>query len=74
MREGTAMTEAEAREIFERIDTDGDGQINIVELANHFKREGHQGQLREKVKDAMEADQNRDRVLDFSEFHTLIKQ
>ncbi|MFG3002080.1 EF-hand domain-containing protein [Streptomyces sp. NPDC048340] len=67
------MTEAEAREIFKQIDADGDGQINIVELANHFKREGHGGQLREKVKTAMEADQNRDRVLDFNEFHAMIK-
>lgn len=30
--------------------------------------------IREKVKATMEADQNRDRVLDFNEFHTLIKQ
>ncbi|WP_030159885.1 EF-hand domain-containing protein [Streptomyces sp. NRRL S-244] len=67
------MTEAEARELFARIDSDSDGQINIVELANHFKSEGHAGQLKDKVKEAMAADANRDRVLDFDEFHALVK-
>ncbi|MFJ1937349.1 EF-hand domain-containing protein [Kitasatospora sp. NPDC088160] len=67
------MTEAEARELFDKIDGDSDGQISIVELANHFKSEGHQGKLKEKVKEAMAADSNRDRVLDFEEFHTLVK-
>ncbi|MEV7782439.1 EF-hand domain-containing protein [Kitasatospora sp. NPDC088351] len=67
------MTEAEARELFAKIDSDSDGQINVVELANHFKSEGHQGQLKEKVKEAMAADSNRDRVLDFEEFYALVK-
>ncbi|MFI9047084.1 EF-hand domain-containing protein [Streptomyces sp. NPDC053427] len=67
------MTETEARELFEQIDTDGDGQINIVEMANHFKRQGHQGKLREHVKAAMESDANHDRVIDFNEFQQMVK-
>ncbi|KJY25028.1 MULTISPECIES: EF-hand domain-containing protein [unclassified Streptomyces] len=67
------MTEGEAMSLFEQIDTDGDGQINIVELANHFKREGHHGHLREKVTAAMESDKNRDRIIDFNEFQDMMK-
>ncbi|MFF4950110.1 EF-hand domain-containing protein [Streptomyces chattanoogensis] len=67
------MTETEAKELFDRIDADGDGQINIVELANHFKREGYQGKLRDKVKTALEADANHDRVIDFNEFQQMVK-
>ncbi|MYT33311.1 MULTISPECIES: EF-hand domain-containing protein [unclassified Streptomyces] len=67
------MTETEAKELFDQIDTDRDGQINIVELANHFKREGHQGKLKEKVKAALEADANHDRVIDFNEFQQMVK-
>ncbi|MEV0412537.1 EF-hand domain-containing protein [Streptomyces sp. NPDC050448] len=67
------MTEGEVKSLFEQIDADGDGQINIVELANYFKREGHQGHLREKVTAAMAADRNRDRVIDFHEFQDMMK-
>ncbi|WP_331735464.1 EF-hand domain-containing protein (plasmid) [Streptomyces sp. NBC_00597] len=73
MREGNVMTEAELRALFDEIDTDGDGRINIVELAEGFKAEGGQGHLAEEVKKAMEADANGDGVLDFEEFKTLLK-
>ncbi|WP_331742449.1 EF-hand domain-containing protein [Streptomyces sp. NBC_01006] len=73
MREGNVMTEAELRALFDEIDTDGDGRINIVELAEGFKAEGAQGHLAEEVKKAMAADANHDGVLDFEEFRTLLK-
>ncbi|WP_078988644.1 EF-hand domain-containing protein [Streptomyces sp. WM6372] len=73
MREGNVMTEAELKALFDEIDTDGDGRINIVELAEGFKAEGGQGHLAEEVRKAMAADANGDGVLDFEEFKTLLK-
>ncbi|MBP2586136.1 Ca2+-binding EF-hand superfamily protein [Streptomyces sp. PvR006] len=67
------MNEAELRALFDEIDTDGDGRINIVELAEGFKAEGAHGHLSEEVKKAMTADANHDGVLDFDEFRTLLK-
>ncbi|MGY4967609.1 EF-hand domain-containing protein [Streptomyces sp. 900105245] len=67
------MTEDEIKEVFEEIDSDGDGQINTVELANYFKRKGYQGQLKDKVQAAMKVDKNRDRVINFEEFHDMLK-
>ncbi|AZM93887.1 EF-hand domain-containing protein [Streptomyces sp. W1SF4] len=67
------MNEAELRALFAEIDTDGDGRISIVELAEGFKAEGAQGHLAEEVKKAMKADANHDGVLDFEEFRTLQK-
>ncbi|MEU8843901.1 EF-hand domain-containing protein [Streptomyces roseus] len=68
------MTEAELKDLFDEIDTDGDGRISIGELAQRFKAEGGQGHLRENVKEVMDqADANHDGVLDFAEFQTLLK-
>ncbi|MFJ3877021.1 EF-hand domain-containing protein [Streptomyces sp. NPDC090077] len=67
------MNEAELKALFDEIDTDGDGRISIVELAEGFKAEGAQGHLAEEVKKAMAADANHDGVLDFDEFRTLLK-
>ncbi|MFG2342045.1 EF-hand domain-containing protein [Streptomyces yangpuensis] len=67
------MNEAELRALFDEIDTDGDGRISVVELAEGFKAEGAQGRLAEEVEKAMKADANHDGVLDFDEFRTLLK-
>ncbi|MFE2143786.1 EF-hand domain-containing protein [Streptomyces sp. NPDC059456] len=67
------MTEAELRALFDEIDTNGDGRISIVELAEGFKAEGGRGHLAEEVRKAMAADANGDGVLDFEEFKTLLK-
>ncbi|MEU7700642.1 MULTISPECIES: EF-hand domain-containing protein [unclassified Streptomyces] len=67
------MNETELRALFDEIDKDGDGRINIVELAEGFKAEGAHGHLADEVRKAMEADANHDGVLDFDEFRTLLK-
>ncbi len=67
------MNEAELRALFDEIDTDGDGRINIVELAEGFKAGGAHGHLADEVRKAMTADANHDGVLDYDEFRTLLK-
>ncbi|ROQ89023.1 hypothetical protein EDE04_7421 [Streptomyces sp. 2132.2] len=67
------MTESEARELFAKIDSDSDGRSISSNSPTTYKSEGHTGQLKGKVKEALAADANRDRVLDFDEFHALVK-